>query len=457
MTGFIDLWRVSGRVNRRTFAVVGVVAMAIKYNIDRIVAAVFDRPWDPLQYWFPGLGATVLQLRPEDGAFAGAMLATAIPFIWLGTALTAKRLRDVGWPVWLVPVFFVPFVNLLFFVALCAAPSAASAAEAGRPRWLRWMPESDFGSALMGAAVAPLALLPVGAIGIYGFRQYGWGLFVGIPFAQGLFAVLLASVRRARGLGTCIGIAGGSVAVTGAIIFLAAWEGFLCIIMATPIAVTLAVLGGLVGWGIASAGAAGSRSAAGAALAILVALPTLMGAEHHAGTRPEARPVRTSIDIAAPPEVVWRHVIAFAELPPPTETVFKLGIAYPTRARIEGTGVGAVRHCEFTTGAFVEPITLWDEPHRLEFDVVAQPRPMNEWSWKEHVDAPHLDDFLVSERGRFLLEPARGGGTRLTGTTWYRHDIWPEAYWRLWSDGIIHAIHRRVLGHIRNLAEAGLG
>ncbi|MCL4233368.1 MAG: DUF805 domain-containing protein, partial [Deltaproteobacteria bacterium] len=119
MTGFIDLWRVSGRVNRRTFAIVGAVAMALKYNIDRIVAAVFERPWDPLQYWFPGLGATVRQLRPEDGAFAGAMLATAIPFIWLGTALTAKRLRDIGWPVWLVPIFFVPFVNLLIFAALC--------------------------------------------------------------------------------------------------------------------------------------------------------------------------------------------------------------------------------------------------------------------------------------------------------------------------------------------------
>ncbi|MCL4233367.1 MAG: SRPBCC family protein, partial [Deltaproteobacteria bacterium] len=335
----------------------------------------------------------------------------------------------------------------------CVAPSVATRMEIDRPRWLRWLPESDLGSALMGAAVAPLALLPVGALGIYGLRQYGWGLFVGIPFAQGLFAVLLASVRRSRGPGECIAIAAGSVLVTGAIIFFAAWEGILCIAMAMPIAITLAMLGGIVGWGMVSAGAAGGHSAAGAAIAILIALPALIGAEYQAGPRPAVLPVHTSIDIDAPPEVVWRHVIAFAELPPPTETVFRLGIAYPTRARIEGTGVGAVRHCEFSTGAFVEPITVWDEPRRLEFDVVDQPRPMDEWSWKEHVEAPHLDDFLVSERGRFLLEPIEGG-TRLTGTTWYRHNIWPEAYWRPWSDAVIHAIHRRVLGHIRNLARA---
>ena len=53
---------------------------------------------------------------------------------------------------------------------------------------------------------------------------------------------------------------------------------------------------------------------------------------------------------------------------------FKTGLAYPLRARLVGAGVGAVRHCEFTTGAFVEPITVWDAPHRLAFDVIASRR-----------------------------------------------------------------------------------
>src|SRR5688500_19299188 len=58
----------------------------------------------------------------------------------------------------------------------------------------------------------------------------------------------------------------------------------------------------------------------------------------------------------SPPEVVWRHVVTFPELPPPTELMFRAGVAAPTRARIEGSGVGAVRYCDFTTGSFVEPI-----------------------------------------------------------------------------------------------------
>ncbi|MGM0558703.1 MAG: hypothetical protein ACQEVA_20120 [Myxococcota bacterium] len=111
-------------------------------------------------------------------------------------------------------------------------------------------------------------------------------------------------------------------------------------------------------------------------------------------------------------------------------------------------GVGAVRYCNFTTGPFVEPITVWDEPHRLAFDVSEHPPAMRETSLYEHLDAPHVDGYFVSERGQFLLEELPGGKTRLTGTTWYRHEVWPVAYRKVFSDEIIHRIHLRVLNHI---------
>jgi hypothetical protein len=50
-----------------------------------------------------------------------------------------------------------------------------------------------------------------------------------------------------------------------------------------------------------------------------------------------------------------------------------------------------------------------------------------------------------------------GGRTRLEWTTWYQHHMWPAAYWRLWSDYLIHAIHRRVLRHIKGHCEAPPG
>ena len=150
---------------------------------------------------------------------------------------------------------------------------------------------------------------------------------------------------------------------------------------------------------------------------------------------------------------MWRHVVTFSELPPPRELMFRSGIAYPARASIHGSGVGAVRHCEFSTGPFVEPITVWDEPKRLAFDVTAQPHPMRELSPYRAIEPPHLHGFFQSRRGQFLLVAQPDGTTRLEGTTWYDQNLWPNRYWRVWSDYLVHSIHRRVLDHIKLEAE----
>jgi hypothetical protein len=120
-----------------------------------------------------------------------------------------------------------------------------------------------------------------------------------------------------------------------------------------------------------------------------------------------------------------------------------------------GTGVGAERHCVFSTGAFVEPIEVWDDPHRLKFSVETNPAPMEEWTPYSHTVTAHLHGFLVSNGGQFLLTALPNRGTQLEETTWYRHTLWPAAYWRLWSDTLIHQIHMRVLRHIRKEVERG--
>src|SRR2546427_3869952 len=66
--------------------------------------------------------------------------------------------------------------------------------------------------------------------------------------------------------------------------------------------------------------------------------------------------VRSVGEFAAPPAVVWRHVVAFPALPPATEWVFRVGVAAPLAARIRGSGVGALRFCDFTT----EVVVRWD-------------------------------------------------------------------------------------------------
>ena len=189
--------------------------------------------------------------------------------------------------------------------------------------------------------------------------------------------------------------------------------------------------------------------------ALAPGLPAGAWAERAVLGEPPVREVLTSVEVDAPPERVWPHVIGFSDLPPPSDWVRLSGIAYPQRARIAGSGVGAVRHCEFSTGAFVEPVTAWEPPTRLAFDVTAQPPPMQEWSPYADVHPAHLDRALRSRRGEFRLIALPGGRTRLEGRTWYSIDMGPSAYWAWWSDLLIHRIHQRVLAHVRGLAEAG--
>lgn len=184
----------------------------------------------------------------------------------------------------------------------------------------------------------------------------------------------------------------------------------------------------------------------------LVPLTTAFGA---AVPTDDLREVTSVIDIDAPPEVVWDHIVVWNPIPRgELPWYFKTGIAYPTHARIEGTGVGAVRYCEFSTGAFVEPITVWEPGRRLAFDVMAQPAAMQETSFWAKVHAPHLETGFRSHRGEFRLTPLPGGGTRVAGTTWYTLGLAPEAYWGLWADAILHRIHARVFAQIRSEAEA---
>jgi hypothetical protein len=74
-----------------------------------------------------------------------------------------------------------------------------------------------------------------------------------------------------------------------------------------------------------------------------------------------------------------------------------------------------------------------------------------------NIQPPHLHGYFVSHQGQFLLTELPGGRTRLEGTTWYTDAIWPSAYWRIWSDYIIHRIHMRVLVHIKQEVEASPG
>ncbi len=298
----------------------------------------------------------------------------------------------------------------------------------------------------VGLTVAIAGLLTLW--GIYGNHDYGIALFILTPLFIGAGSTILYGWQKeiTKKEAWKIGFLTLGIFTAGLLVF--AIEGVICIAMVAPIALLLTWIGSLLGYVIVDR----TPDNAPTALLILVGVIPAMGFIEK-DSKPTLTSVVTAMEINAAPQIVWKNVIEFPQLDKPTEFIFRTGIAYPINAKIDGTGVGAVRNCNFTTGSFVEPITVWDEPRLLKFDVVEQPEPMKEISFWD-IDAPHLHDYFISKQGQFKLTELPNGNTLLEGTTWYYHNIRPEFYWRFWSSHIIHKIHERVLIHIKKNAES---
>jgi uncharacterized membrane protein YhaH (DUF805 family) len=463
----------------RAYLLLGLVLFFIKYAIDSTISLLMmHRPWSPWNYLSPGAAFGI----PDSQAnlpIVWTMLAVSIPFIITGIMLTTRRLRTAGLPTWLAVTFFIPLINFLFFIVISlqhariaqpistlqvSPPRSFEIPSAPAPLLNYGRDQIGPGSALIGrflptnpwlsAIAAILIPVPIALgmvyLGVNVFKGYGWGLFVGLPFVMAMLSILIRSYHQPVSLGRCIGLVTLAMVIYAVALLAVAFEGAGCIIMALPLIIPIAMVGAIVGHMIQRAR---HVNASGIAMALLLFLPLFLGAE--SATLPPAPlySVTTIVEVDAPPSVVWNHVIHFTELPPPTELIFRSGVAYPMRAEISGFGVGACRHCIFSTGAFVEPITDWDQGKLLRFNVTDNPPPMKEWTPYANVHPPHLDNFLVSHAGQFRLIALEGGRTRLEGTTWYQHHMWPAGYWRLWSDSILHTIHRRVLNHVKHLSE----
>ena len=451
----------SGRrlVGRAGFLSVALVLIVGRLNLERF--ALLGRGYNPPESIIAILNSFAFGLapipQPRDLTEDWIRWVSLIPFLWVGACLALGRLQDARIPRRWALLFWIPGIRALFLLILAILPSGnatsspESKIEGSHSFWDRWLPSSRWGCALASAIYAGAAGVGLTVLSTQWVGEYGWALFVVMPFALGAISTWLHLRRHPATLKEAQRVSYLAVLCVGGLLFGLALEGLVCLVMATPIALLLAAMGGSVVWQIHRAHS--NKSNAPLMGVVVLSLPALFAGEPLG--RPEAPTftVQSEVFVAAAPDRLWPLVVDVAGIPPDKRLWSRLGMATFRRAWTEGQGVGAIRYCEFDTGVAREPVEVWDPPRRLQLRVETTPTPLKELSIHEHIHAPHLKGFYEVQSAEFRLEPVPGG-TRLMGTTRYRHGLWPAEYWAWWCGHVVSDLQLRVLNHAKHQAEA---
>ena len=384
--------------------------------------------------------------RPSDPLvllIVTAALAYCIVAAWALVALSFRRAADADIDEWVAaiavaPVLQIPIILWLSVMPARDTPHSPPADAIGKAGWV--------GAAQGVLAGIALTLLAVG-LGALVFGTYGYGMFMVSPFAVGALASYFANRKGTLGLAQTMAIVAVATGLGGMALVLVALEGVVCIVLASPLGLTVAMIGGLLGRAAARRARSARRT-----LSVVALLPAVFATE---ALWPSATTFETSqtIEIDAPPSLVWPSIVRMDMTGEPLPLPFRLGLAYPLRGDIAGEGVGSIRHGEFSTGVALERVTEWLPQRKLAFVVVRDVPAIRELSLYEHVHAPHVIGYFRTGATSFELVPLPEGRTKLIERTSHEIELDPIPYWLPMARWVVDLNNARVLAHIKRGAE----
>lgn len=278
------------------------------------------------------------------------------------------------------------------------------------------------------------------------------GFIFGVPLALGFVVVALAERRFALPWGAWIVLPWPAAMLSLLAALLLAWEGIICIALWLPLFVMLSALGGVLAgvwrrWQRRRVGAAG--------IAGVMLVPFLIApVERVVPATDRVRTVETTIEVAAPADVVWREIVevrAIREEEHGASWVHAIGFPRPVAARSLGEGVGSVRHATFERGVlFVETVTAWEPRRVLEFAIDAEAVPNAALDPHVTVGGPYFDVL----HGSYRIEPLGEGRVRLHLASRHRLSTRFNAYSGAWTDAIMAETQRYILAIVARRAEA---
>jgi hypothetical protein len=297
--------------------------------------------------------------------------------------------------------------------------------------------------ASLGAIVGVVGIV----VGTWIVDSYGWFLFLGVPALVGVVSALPVMIEREHWTQKRVVIAATlGIFFAHFFSFFTTVEGAVCLAMAFPVTLSIALLAALVTDALAL-----QHKAQWYSFGVgLVALQSMLGVVDHRLPTPRST-VTSTVEIAAPVEKVFALATSSIELAPPSDPILQFTGAYGVRSQAIGTGEGSYRLCQFSTGKCLQRMAIWEPNRKVEATVLISPPPIRELSFA-HVHPPHLNGYTTMKKWTLEFEDL-GGRTRVTRTTVYEQRMQPGWYWTFIGDQMVSRIHAHKLDWLKSASE----
>ncbi len=228
-------------------------------------------------------------------------------------------------------------------------------------------------------------------------------------------------------------------------------EGWACWIMALPLFLLGASIGGYIGAELKKM----KNKKTYVSIAFL--LPFLLAPLENTYLRKEQTfQAYNFIDIEAPKDKIWSLVTRVKKISPSEDTGWLnkvLGFPRPVEAELDFEGVGAYRKAIFTNGlAFHETVTTYEHQKKMTFNIKAYPHEIPSTTLDEHVVVG--GKFFDVKDGTYELEELGPNKYRLHLYSHFKLNTTFNFYASTWARWIMKDIQQNILRVEKDRAES---
>ncbi len=154
------------------------------------------------------------------------------------------------------------------------------------------------------------------------------------------------------------------------------------------------------------------------------------------GGRAVSESEATRVCIEASPEMVWRGILFYEEVPERAPLLLRALRLRPLGTKGDKSAVGASILCRYTHGTLMKQITTLKEPYLMRFAVMEQ-----------HLG---MEDFVAVQSGSYRIRRL-GANSEIALTTSYQAYLRPRWFWRRMERLGIRQLHSHILSGMREM------